>query len=173
LLGLGEASVKTLLNRLREADLVSISRPHGTTLTETGRELVSSLKNTIKLISHLRVEGLCTDCIISGLVLSNGYAILDKIGGVIVLRDLVVREGADGALILTYLRGAFYLPLTRELEELKNEELSHQLRDSRIHENDLIVLGMCYSGNSERCLAAAFNAIVKIISSEVAYGFTR
>lgn len=172
-LGLGEASVKTLLNRLREASLVSISRPHGTKLTETGRELVSSLKNNIELVPHLRVESLCTNCIISGLILSNGYAILDRIGGVIVLRDLIVREGADGALILTYLRGTFYLPVTRDLEQLKNEELSNRLKDSRIHDSDLIVLGMCYSGNGERCLAAAFNAVIKILSSEVAYGTYR
>ncbi|MEM1866584.1 MAG: DUF4443 domain-containing protein [Zestosphaera sp.] len=164
--GLGEASIKTLLNRLREAGLISISRPHGTKLTEAGRELAGSLRNLIKLIPYLRIESVCANCAISGLVLSNGRTILYKVGGVIVLRDLVVKEGADGALILTYSKGAFYLPLVGGLEELKSGELPQQLRDSQIRDNDLIVLGMCYSSNGERCLVATVNAIIKVLSSE-------
>lgn len=164
--GLGEASVKTLLNRLREAGLVSISRPHGTKLTEAGKELVNSLRNIIKLIPVLRSESLCVNCTISGLALSNGHVILRKVGGVIVLRDLIVKEGADGALILTYSKGVFYLPMVGGLEELRNKELSQQLRNSRVRDDDLIVLGMCYVGDSERCLAASFNAIIKVLSSE-------
>ena len=164
--GLGEASIKTLLNRLRKAGLVSILRPHGTRLTEVGRELVGNLKNTLKIIPYLRSESICTNCVISGLVLSNGYSILEKVGGVIVLRDLIVKEGADGALILTYFKETFYLPMMKELEELRNEELSKQLRDYEVRDNDLIVLGMCYSSNGKRCLAAVFNTIIKILSSE-------
>lgn len=166
LLGLGEASVKTLLNRLRGAGLVSISRPHGTKLTEAGRELVGSLVSVIKLIPYLRLESVCVNCTISGLLLSGGYAILRKVGGVVVLRDLIVREGADGALILTYSKGTFYLPVTGSLEELGDEELRQQLRDFHVRDGDLIVLGMCYSSDSERCLAAAVNAIIKVLSFE-------
>lgn len=166
LLGLGEASVKTLLNRLREAGLVNISRPHGTKLTEAGKELARSLKNTIKLIPHLRLESVCRSCTISGLILSNGYTILHKVGGVIALRDLVVKEGADGALIVIYSEGAFYLPMVGGLEKLRSEELSQQLREPQIRDGDLIVLGMCYSSNGERCLAAAVNTIVKVLSSK-------
>lgn len=164
--GLGEASVKTLLNRLRKAGLVSISRPHGTKLTKAGEELVSSLRNIIKLIPGLSSKNVCVNCIISGLVLSKGYFILSKVGGVVVLRDLVVKEGADGALILTHSKGIFYLPMAKELEELRDGELSQQLRDFEVHDDDLIVLGICYSGDVERCLAASFNAIIKVLSSD-------
>ncbi|MEO3992991.1 MAG: DUF4443 domain-containing protein [Desulfurococcaceae archaeon TW002] len=164
LLGLGEASVKTLLNRLREIGFVSISRPHGTKLTEAGKELVSSLVSIIKLIPYLRLESVCVNCTISGLVLSGGYAILHKVGGVVVLRDLIVKEGADGALILTYSKGIFYLPVVGGLEKLEDEELHQQLKDFHISEGDLIVLGMCYSSDGERCLVAAVNAIIKVLS---------
>jgi len=166
LLGLGEASVKTLLNRLREAGLVIISRPHGTKLTDTGKGLISSLKEVIRIIPSLRLESVCLNCSISGLILRSGRFIMDWVGGVIILRDMIVKEGADGALILTYSGGVFRLPVMGGLEELRNEELSHQLRDFQIRDNDLIVLGMCYSSNGERCLAATVNAIIKVLSAE-------
>lgn len=164
-LKLGEASVKTLISRLKEAGLVETSRPHGTRLTETGRELAAKLKQLVKLITDLELSEVCVNCSVSGLILSNGYSYVVSVGGVIPFRDLVVREGADGVLIITCSGGTPYLPTPDGFEEVHVKALSHLIHEYGVKDGDLIVLGMCYDCDSERCLIATVNAVLKILAS--------
>ncbi|MEM3948859.1 MAG: DUF4443 domain-containing protein [Zestosphaera sp.] len=164
-LGLGEASIKTLISRLKEAGLVETSRPHGTKLTETGKELATKLKRLIKLIPNLELSEMCMNCRVSGIILSNGYSYVPVVGGVILFRDLVVREGADGVLIITCSGRTLYLPTPSGFEEVRVEALTRLVGEYGVGDGDLIVLGMCYSHDGERCLAAAVNTVLKILAS--------
>ncbi len=161
-LKLGEASVKTLINRLREAGLVETSRPHGTRLTEAGRGLVTRLREFIKLIPNLELGEICRDCRVSGVIFSDGYSYLVEVGGVVVFRDLVVKEGADGALIVVCLSGDLYLPTPIGIEEVHLEVLDRLVESYGVKNGDLLLLGMCYGADGDRCLSAVVNTIVKI-----------
>ncbi|MEM2021763.1 MAG: DUF4443 domain-containing protein, partial [Zestosphaera sp.] len=161
-LKLGEASVKTLINRLKKAGLVETSRPQGTRLTEAGRGLVVRLKEFIKLIPNVELSEVCRDCRVSGVIFSGGYSYLVKVGGVIVFRDLVVKEGADGALIVVCLSGGLYLPTPIGVEEARVEVLDRLAESYGVKNGDLLLLGMCYGADGDRCLSAVVNTIVKI-----------
>ncbi|BCS94221.1 hypothetical protein L3N51_01134 [Metallosphaera sp. J1] len=94
-LGLSEASVKTMMKRLRELGLIIVDRVGGTELTENGRKLVEGWRSRVR-ISEVRIDSLNWSAI--QLVLLGGKNLVEK-EGVIQLRDLIIRIGAEATLI--------------------------------------------------------------------------
>ena len=105
-LQLGEGSVRTLLNRLQESDLVKMERG-GCRLTESGlsiyRELVEMITPPKPVDAGPLSQGAWNYAI-----LVRGSAV--KIRSGLEQRDAAVRAGASGATTLLYAAGRFSLP---------------------------------------------------------------
>ncbi len=136
LMELGEGSVRSLINRLREMGWVNCSRG-GCFLTELGMEKVRDIREC--LIGPIEVK-------LREIFEGSAYATLVKCvkySEVLELRDEAVRSGGRGAVILRKLGGALVFPETGE--RLSN----YAPRDSELlegalrpNEGDLIVLGI-------------------------------
>ncbi|ABP95859.1 MULTISPECIES: DUF4443 domain-containing protein [Metallosphaera] len=94
-LGLSEASVKTMLKRLREMGLITVDRIGGTELTEGGKKLVEGWRSMVR-ISEVYINSLNWKAI--QLVILGGKNLVER-EGVIQLRDLIIRTGAEATLI--------------------------------------------------------------------------
>ena len=98
-LGLGEASTRTLLRRLREVGVVEIDRVGGAILTDVGRRAVQKLLSSIRSISRvtqilekLRLDREAVAAIVDPSLLQSAK--------LVEIRDSIVRKGASAALIL-------------------------------------------------------------------------
>jgi predicted transcriptional regulator len=105
-LELGEGTTRTLVSRLTQADLVTISRT-GCTLTERGKRLWEKVKSSIPL--ELKIEGNeLTFAAHNVAILIRNQA--KKVNKGLEERDAAVRVGASGATTLVYRNGKLILP---------------------------------------------------------------
>ncbi len=163
-LKLGEASVKTMLKRLREAELVVSRRPSGTALTPSGRELVMRLSEAISFINDLDVSDLCRDCIGSVAIIRGGEVKLQEFGGVIKARDAVVREGGVGAVILFARGKELMLPVPEGLTPFRGYRLGGELLSkTELREGDAALIALC--PKSKNCAEVAINSTLKILGA--------
>ncbi|RLG84201.1 MAG: hypothetical protein DRO18_07275 [Thermoprotei archaeon] len=163
-LGLGEASTRTLINRLKNKGLVYIDKVAGTVLTEDGKSLVRDIMKIIHLVGEIDVSRYCAECKGFGAIIRKGLSIVKSVG-VLELRDMVVREGAYGALILTFKGNKLLLPLSRDFyEEFKDPKLIEGIRSAvELKEGDVIIIALC-KGPLE-CSLPLLNAIVNLLST--------
>jgi len=109
-LGIGVASTRTLVKRLRELGVVEVDTVGGCFLTELGRRTLSFLHNFVKRIERV------TPYIGSDLALDREayaalvtYSIVEK-RSIVTLRDTFVRYGASAVLIACIQNGQAVLP---------------------------------------------------------------
>ncbi|MCD6324186.1 MAG: hypothetical protein J7L55_03665 [Desulfurococcales archaeon] len=152
-LGLGEASTKTLLRRLKEADLVHSVKPEGTVLTEEGAALIKSLAPRLVVVGRVPSSGLCEGCVAWAVSLRNGAELIESYGGVVRVRDLLVREGALGGLILVKSSGRLYLPSNEGVEPFKGFKAGEEiLRREDVVDGDAVMVALCRPGVDCECL---------------------
>ncbi|MBS7638825.1 DUF4443 domain-containing protein [Candidatus Bathyarchaeota archaeon] len=136
LMELGEGSVRSLVNRLREMGWVNCGRG-GCFLTELGMEKVREIREC--LVGPIEVE-------LREIVEGSAYATLVRCvnySEVLELRDEAVRSGGRGAVILRKLGGALVFPETGERLSSYAPRDSKMLEDTlKPGEGDLIVLGI-------------------------------
>ena len=163
-LKLGEASVKTMLRRLREAELVISRRPSGTALTPKGKELIRKLSEAISFVNDLDVSDLCKECIGSATVIRGGEVKLQEFGGVIRARDTVVREGGVGAVIL-FVRGKeLMLPVPEGLTPFRGYRLGGELLSKTdLREGDAAIIALCLKNKD--CAEVAVNSTLKVLGA--------
>lgn len=158
-LSLGEASVKTLVRRMRSEGLVDVDRTAGVFLTQQGLELVEKLREILEFLGQLDVSDICGSCEAYGVVIKNFRGALTERVGYLKLRDQVVREGAEGAIIV-YCGETPVMPVSGGLERaegvLKNIALKHCV------DGDVLTISICYSSRGE-CAKALVNAVLKIL----------
>ncbi|HDJ83555.1 MAG TPA: DUF4443 domain-containing protein [Desulfurococcaceae archaeon] len=131
MLGLGEASIKTLIRRLKEQQLVETDIAAGVYLTNKGEEYIKALLSIIPPPKQLNLRELAKWDNAYALKLKKMAKKVEKIG-IIDIRDNLIRYGADAALIIAVkekpvLLGAeeYYHP---ELDKIANT-LNTQLDD--------------------------------------------
>ncbi|GEM_PF-317757 len=163
-LGLGDASTRTLLSRLREAGLVRSYRPLGTELTELGREVLKAVRSRIKIVGKVSTAGVCERCVASAVIVKGGIKYLSRLG-VLGMRDLIVKSGADGALILKCAGGKVMMPTTEGDVEFSGALLKDIISKASLEDGDVIVVPLCRDGSESACLSYAVNAIVKLLCS--------
>lgn len=94
--GLGEIAVRQELERLRSRKLVDMDR-RGTRLTPKGEREFAPVIGQVKEVEEVRLEGLELDRITVGALVSRPAG-----GGPTwQFRDLAVRQGASGAILIT------------------------------------------------------------------------
>jgi DNA-binding MarR family transcriptional regulator len=152
-LGIGEASMKTLLRRLKESGLVITRRPGGTSLTDSGRTVAEALKQRLQIITSLDPEGLCDDCTAAAVVIKGGEESVRAYGGSVKVRDLIIREGGLGALILFFRGKELMLPTSEGLVRFRGYRLRDEvLERSSLNEGDAVLVGLCRTGISCECV---------------------
>ena len=109
-LGIGEGSVRTIIKRLLEMSLISVDAVGGCNLTETGLSVVSELQEMIVSTSEVDLGemGIAAPAFASHL---RGLAIAPSLTR---LRDVAVRNGAEGMMVFEFTDGKIRLPLMSE-----------------------------------------------------------
>ena len=168
-LGLGEASTRTLIRRLRELGIVTVDPVGGCVLTEKGRECVGSFLLRVRIIGDMSgsIKGRLRISECSYGVVVKGYSSAVGPGTVTKLRDLIVKHGADGALVLSVRNGKFYMPGPGG--GVGEDEIP-ELRDVRggitgVGEGDLILVS--FGGDLEECERALIGALLDLLGASL------
>ncbi len=161
-LRLGDASTRTLLKRLREAELIRSFRPTGTELTEKGREVLKEVLSSLVVLGKVAHGNICSNCVTSAVVLRNATDLLRRMG-VIRVRDLVVKQGADGALILLVGPDGRVLMPVQDGEVPFTDPLVLDIRGKvSLRKGDVILVAMC-SPHDESCTEYVVNAAIAVL----------
>lgn len=158
ILGLGEGTIRTILERLCEAGLVTISRK-GCSLTQKGMDVWSAIEEVIPKI----IEWEDTELSIAPknvAILVRGRS--EKIKSGIEQRDAAVSGGAKGAITIIYKNERLIIPgvnidLEREYPEIFNKIM--RLMEPR--DGDVIIIsgGDTFKDAEYGALAAAWSII--------------
>lgn len=163
-LKIGEASVRTLISRLREKELINVSLAGGAYLTEHGLNIMRNIMEKLIYLKPINIEKL-------NLLKLAQYAYIAIIRGgcrvrpsVIKLRDKLVRYGAEAAIIMCVRDGRLILEPARGEELSKN--LSLELETVRrsivnLQDNDLAIIS--YSNVPELCEQSLLMFIVDFL----------
>lgn len=164
LLNLGEASTRTLIKRLRSLGVLRVDPIGGCMLSDEGRSLLEDFFSKIEIIGYVN------EYVRGKLKLSTySYAVILKSAceklvpkEVTHIRDLIVRNGGLGALILCFKDGKLYMPGPgrivgeEELEELRI--LRSKLRS--LKSGDLVLISFCE--DPVECEASIVNSILEL-----------
>ena len=123
-MGIGEGSVRTVLNYLKKNSLVKEDRS-GCSLTDKGKKLSRKLAEKISEPVEISFTTPLSSKYCTGIIV-RGAA--DRIKTGIEERDEAIRAGAKEALILTYERGSLMMPklsnLSKEQPQLASRIIS-------------------------------------------------
>lgn len=135
--GLGEIMVRQELERLRSFGLVEMGR-HGTRLTPQGEQEFAAVIDGVKEVEELRLEELELDRFTVG-ALVRGASVS---GPTWQFRDLAVREGASGAILIRCTAAGPRFADSGELLGAQNPRDATLLRASfpQQQEGDLLIL---------------------------------
>lgn len=120
-LDLKEASVKTLIRRMKEAGLIKTDKVGGNVLTESGEALLKQLSYKVTT-RQARLESI--NWTSYGILLRGGEALVSQ-HGILELRDLVIKQGAEKVLIAVFVQGKIELP--PKTDELAMGNLLHEI----------------------------------------------
>ncbi len=133
-LNLGDATVRTLLRRLKELGVIKVDKVGGAEITEEGKKALDEWSSIIK-IGEAELKSVNWNC--SMIVVKGGSKILGK-QKVIELRDKIIKLGADSVLISVILNNRIELP--PKTEEFGMKELLDEIKDScKICENNDLI----------------------------------
>lgn len=167
-LGIGEGSVRTLIRRLKEFGLVSIDPVAGVVITNLGLRVIGTINSRLDVIGYVDVDrcNICDNCRIAAVLLRGGVSDVMKVG-VLHVRDLIVRNGGRGGLILFYIDNELKLPNSKELHRVERLEPLNTLlsgRDVTLVNGDCIVASICLKGD-EYCLMYVIEAAFEVLSN--------
>jgi len=155
LTGLGEGSIKTLLNRLRAAELIEVT-DRGVILTNKGRLLGSLLKRIVPKTALLSKMPITIGRYGYG-VMVKGMAGNVRIG--LEQRDEAIKAGASGATTIIKVDNELILPPSLKLSQ-KYPETSKILTEIFEPENnDVIVIGC-----ADDPLLAEYGALAAVLT---------
>lgn len=106
ILGVGEGSVRTILKKLSQDDLID-SEKVGHTLSASGKRRVDSILRKMSLPKKVELSELLGIPAQSAVVVYNAA---DRMMSAVALRDIALKAGADGALILARKNGKLTYP---------------------------------------------------------------
>ncbi|MDD5111999.1 MAG: hypothetical protein PHG85_05600 [Candidatus Altiarchaeota archaeon] len=152
LLGIGEGSVRTILNRL-EAEGRVVSKARGHALSAKGRRIVEGYlgRFTMPVEAHLDVApGLRCSVV----VLRDAAGL---VGSGLREREIAVRAGSDGAVLLKYGGGGLFFPCGDM--PVENYPATTAFLKDKAREGDVVVIGFSesYQRAAEGALAIALN----------------
>ncbi len=165
-LGLGVASIRTLVKRLRRYGLIDVDVVGGCFLTKNGREIVSRIKKNISKIvdvstiieNDLRIGGNA----FAGVLIrfrSRAEGI-----GIANIRDIAIRNGAKAALIIFIKDSKAYLPPDRNMNEERYKSLHNVREFLGANEDDVIII--TFSDDKTTAEKALYSTIAECIFND-------
>ena len=112
-LGIGQGMVRTLIQRLRSAGMVTVE-PGGCVLTKKGGKVYAGFRQNMSLPQKIDAGKLAVDRHSAAILLRNAGGKM-KLG--IEQRDAAVRAGATGATTIVFRDGKFLIPTSSEDSE--------------------------------------------------------
>ncbi len=136
-LGIGEGAARTLIKKLSSLGLLKIDAVGGCLLTEKGEALARRLRSFFPRNLQLNLPSLGVG--------QHGYAILVRCTisehRVVSIRDIAVRYGATGALVIKYCEGRLEVPLVyNDLKEEHPSEAKLILSKLKPEDGDTIII---------------------------------
>lgn len=161
-LSLGGSSIRTMIRRMKRRGLIEVDRVAGAFLTQKGREVAESLENTLRLLGPLNLSSICGDCVTYGTVIKGFKDVLSLRIGYLRFRDQIVREGAEGAIVI-YCGETPSMPVSGGLEEVTGILKDIALRSCG--EGDVLAISICYGnrGSPNICERALVNAVLNVL----------
>ncbi len=159
-IGLGEASVKTMLRRLKELELVDVDPVAGAYLTSKGEEVVKTLFEVMNPPITMDLYETARWPNSKILVLRRAASLLKKIN-VLDIRDELIRRGAKAALIIVVENR---IPKLAGAEEFTSEEIKRIAKTAGASDNDLVLVAWSPEpSNSEKALIeVALDLLLKL-----------
>jgi predicted transcriptional regulator len=140
-LKVGEGAIRTIIERLKDAGLITMSRT-GCTLTNKGVKLWKEYKSVLKKI-EIRKNELALAEYSSAILIKNSG---NKIRSGVEQRDAAIKAGAKGATTIIFKKGCLIIPSVSSNMINDFPQAANQIiKLLRPEENDAIVIG---SGNS-------------------------
>ncbi|MEM2742437.1 MAG: DUF4443 domain-containing protein [Candidatus Methanomethylicaceae archaeon] len=156
-LNLGEGSVRTIIKRLSEKGLISIDPVGGCYLTELGLDFVKKIREIIIAEKEIDLKPLG--------ISSPAWAIHVRPTteiNITKLRDIAVKNGADGMLIFSYKDLKISLPLVYDDISKDYPEISNLLSKSfELKNGDLIFVG--FAENIKLAELGTFAAAISLL----------
>ena len=152
-LHLGEGTIRTILSRLQDMDLIEISRP-GVTLSNTGNEYLNAVTGVL-MWKPLPDTEITVDEI-NWAVIVRGASSRIRLG--VEQRDQALIHGATGATTMIYQQEAWVLP---GIDEEVEDQILKSLSEFDPNENDVAVIGTSSNGFTATlgALAAALDLL--------------
>lgn len=129
-LDIGEGSLRSILDILKKKRLLE-SNYQGHKLSKTGEKKFNEIKEYLSFKENVSLD-FCTGKSALTCKLTN----VKEIKSIISLRDLAVRQGADGALILKFDGNRLCFPDF----EYNNKDIMHFAQEFNLKKGDLIIL---------------------------------
>ncbi|MEM1557021.1 MAG: DUF4443 domain-containing protein [Thermoproteota archaeon] len=149
LLGLGEGSVKSIVKYMKKHGLVSTSRA-GSKLTKKGLSMLRKIMVFVPRICRISLEYLSVGKI-------NYAAILRgmKISEILRIRDMVIRLGGTGAVLLSYKEGRVEIPyVVEDLKSVSSSDYGKICEMSPQDGDSIIIVGGESKGSALRALGS-------------------
>lgn len=165
ILGIGEGSVRTLIRRLSEAGLVSVDPVAGVLLSSKGLEVLKLLNDKVIIVGSFDLSDseICSNCRISITLLRGGVELVKSVGGVLYVRDLIVRKGGIGGLILYHVDGTFKLPNSKDLYDATDQEFwKRMLAGFNVNSGDCVLASICRV-EDVNCLMYVVEAALEVV----------
>jgi hypothetical protein len=143
-LSLGQGEVRTLIRRLKDAGLLTVTK-NGCTLTRTGQAEYFRISKIIPWSIPLdgKSLGLGKSCWVV-----NVRGKSDRIKKGIEQRDAAVKAGANGALSVVFTSGKFRTPPDDTDTEKSAEEPWATIRSHGVQDGDVIIIGGADDSNT-------------------------
>jgi len=158
-IGLGEASIRTMIRRFREMNIIEVDPVAGITLTDKGVKLWSTWINNV-IVCKISIDYIIGNVPHACIIVKNGENIARKLG-IIKIRDMIVRRGAEGALIILVDDKGAYIPSPTG-EKHYDHKLTEDIRKCLCKYGDLILISWSISKrNAEKALIEALIDILR------------
>ena len=157
-LTLGEGSVRTMLRRLKEKDMIRVTR-EGVYLSDNGSSFFSALKTAFPILTEGSFGSLSLGRFSVIVRVDKGK---EKVSHGIEQRDESIRYGAKGAITLIYEEGHFMIPGEGEdCEVLYPQETWEKIRMSTNPKNGDIII-ICSAESIQRAYLGCFAAALTL-----------
>ncbi len=157
-LGLGEASVKTMLRRLKELNVVDIDPIAGAYLTSKGKEIIEKVSEKIMPPITLDLHETAEWPNSKITVLKKASHILEQTN-VLEIRDELIRRGAKAALIIVVEHNTAKLA---GVEEYTSKEIRQIAEKAKAENGDLILVS--WSPNPRESEKALIEVALDLLS---------
>ena len=152
-LRLGEGTIRTILGRLQDERLISISRP-GVTLSETGRDYLEKVE-AVLMWKPLPGTDITVDAV-NWAVLVRGASRHVRLG--VEQRDQALIHGATGATTIVYRNDSWVMP---GLDDDVDPKILERLSDFNPREKDVAIIGT--SGDGFTATLGALAAAIDLL----------